>query len=100
VARRLEDPSTTTLPKLQKHLYCTYTIPLLSLVVAEIHLIENRIRELCEKAATVNDSGVPALFAELQPCCQNLETSQPRTLRHLRLLTKVKPRSANQVSSL
>ena len=36
------------------------------LVVVEIHLIEDRIRELCEQAASVNDSEVPALFAELQ----------------------------------
>ena len=39
---------------------------LLSLVVVEINLTEDRIRELCGKAATVNDSEVPALFAELQ----------------------------------
>jgi HEAT repeat protein len=32
----------------------------------EINLIEDRIRELCEKAATVNDSEVPALLEELQ----------------------------------
>jgi len=32
----------------------------------EINLIEDRIRELCGKAATVNDSEVHALFAELQ----------------------------------
>jgi hypothetical protein len=36
------------------------------LVVVEIHLIEDRIRELCEEAATVDDSQVPALFAELR----------------------------------
>jgi hypothetical protein len=40
--------------------------PLLWLEVVEIHLIEDRIRELCERAATVNDSEVPALFKELQ----------------------------------
>jgi hypothetical protein len=31
----------------------------------EIRLIEDRIRELCEKAATVDDSEVTAVFAEL-----------------------------------
>jgi hypothetical protein len=31
----------------------------------EIHPIGERIRELCAKAATVEDSEVPALFAEL-----------------------------------
>jgi hypothetical protein len=35
-------------------------------VVVEIHLLEDRIRELCEKAAIVDDSEVPAFFAELQ----------------------------------
>ncbi len=32
----------------------------------ESHPIEERIRELCERAATVDDSEVPALFAELK----------------------------------
>jgi len=32
----------------------------------EIPLIEDRIRELCEQAATVDDSEVAAVFAELQ----------------------------------
>jgi hypothetical protein len=32
----------------------------------EFALIEDRIRELCENAATVDDSEVPAVFAELQ----------------------------------
>jgi hypothetical protein len=59
-------PSTTKWPKLQKRLYCPTVFPLLSLVAVEIHLIEDRIRELCGNAATVNDSEVPALFAELQ----------------------------------
>jgi hypothetical protein len=40
--------------------------PLLVLVLVEIHLIEDRIRELCGKAATVSDSEAPALFAGLQ----------------------------------
>ena len=33
--------------------------------VVEIHSIEERIRELSERAATADDSEVPALFAEL-----------------------------------
>ena len=37
----------------------------LFLPVVEFHPIEQRIRELCERAATVDDSEVPALFAEL-----------------------------------
>ncbi len=32
----------------------------------EFHPIDERIRELCERAATVDDSEVPALFAELK----------------------------------
>ena len=32
----------------------------------EIRPIEERIKELCEKASTVDDSEVPALFAELK----------------------------------
>jgi hypothetical protein len=32
----------------------------------ESHPIEQRIRELCERAAIVDDSEVPALFAELK----------------------------------
>ena len=32
----------------------------------EIHSIEERIRELSEKAAMADDSEVPALFAELK----------------------------------
>jgi len=32
----------------------------------EIRLIEDRIKELCEKATSVNDADVPALFAELK----------------------------------
>jgi Acetyltransferase (GNAT) family len=63
---RVEDPLNHTLPKLQKRLYCPSRFPLISLVVVEIHLLEDRIRELCEKAATVNDSEVPTLFGELQ----------------------------------
>jgi hypothetical protein len=31
----------------------------------EIHSIEERIKELCERAATVDDAEVPALFTEL-----------------------------------
>jgi hypothetical protein len=34
--------------------------------VVEIHLTEDRIRELCEKALSVDDSEAPALFAELK----------------------------------
>jgi hypothetical protein len=32
----------------------------------EIRPIEERIKELCEKASTVDDSEVPGLFAELK----------------------------------
>ena len=32
----------------------------------EVHPIEERIKELCESAATADDSEVPALFAELK----------------------------------
>jgi len=32
----------------------------------EIHLIEDRIRELCEKAVTTDDTDVPALLSELK----------------------------------
>jgi len=32
----------------------------------EIRLIEDRIKELCEKATSVNDADVPALFTELK----------------------------------
>jgi hypothetical protein len=46
------------------------------LVAVEIHLIEDRIRELCEKAAIVDDSEVLALFAELlsKPCNESART--------------------------
>jgi hypothetical protein len=36
------------------------------LLIVEFPLIEDRIRELCEKAATLDDSEVPAVFGELQ----------------------------------
>jgi len=32
----------------------------------EIHHIEDRIRELCERAATADNSEVPVLFTELK----------------------------------
>jgi hypothetical protein len=42
----------------------TVLFEIFSLVV-EFHFIDEKIRELCERAANVDDSGVPALFAEL-----------------------------------
>lgn len=54
------------LSKLQTGLYCPTLSALLLFVVVEIHLIEDRIRELCEKATLVDDSEVSALFGELQ----------------------------------
>jgi hypothetical protein len=42
------------------------SFPNYRLLIVEFALIEDRIRELCENAATVDDSEVPAVFAELQ----------------------------------
>jgi len=35
-------------------------------MIVEVRPIEERIKELCESAATADDSEVPALFAELR----------------------------------
>ena len=52
--------------KLRASLYCpTVSSRLLSMIV-EVRPIEERIKELCESAATADDSEVPALFAELR----------------------------------
>jgi hypothetical protein len=36
----------------------------------EIHPVDERIRELCERALTVDDAEAPALFAELKALLQ------------------------------
>jgi hypothetical protein len=46
--------------------YCTYSFLPTTVVIVEVHRIEERIKELCESAATADDSEVPALFAELR----------------------------------
>jgi hypothetical protein len=50
-------------PKLQASLYCPYSFFPTTVVIIPI---EERIKELCESAATADDSEVPALFAELK----------------------------------
>jgi hypothetical protein len=51
--------------ELQASPYCAYSLFEYLSVIVEIPSIEQRIRELSERAATVDDSEVPALFAEL-----------------------------------
>ena len=47
-------------------MYCPYSLFPTTVVIVEVHSIEERIKELCESAATADDSEVPALFAELR----------------------------------
>ena len=61
-------------------------------MVVEIHPIEDRIRELCDKARNVDDSEVPALFAELKELLAEHSASvrylAARTLNRLRESSK------------
>jgi hypothetical protein len=45
--------------------YCARNFRFTSLKIVEIHPVDERIRELCQKALTADEAEVPALFAEL-----------------------------------
>ncbi len=52
--------------ELHHRMYCAENLWLLLSVVMEIHPIDERIKELCKRAASVDDSEVQALFTELK----------------------------------
>ena len=67
----------------------------LASVAVEIRHIEDRIRELCERAATVDDSEASTLFAELKALLAEHSAATRYLAAHtLNRITK-KPSSSN-----